>query len=250
MAKYFLSLKRHVIIETKNGIFLRENKINVMENSPKLYEDNPLNNPLINLRLVKHKLPIPLEIDTELMIKKAFSEDTNTGMAMLFSVYYPPLCSHALRFVSSKAIAEDLVSDIFYEFHSKNIYENINTSFRAYLFTAIRNRAFDFVRTEMRRQTSLENASFVAIHEEMNPDSITQYDELYQDVQNAISSMPIKRKQIYLMNRFDGKKSNDIATELNLSTRTVEAHLYQATLFLRNTLKHKWLIMILGLINF
>lgn len=221
-----------------------------MENSSKPHEDNALNNLLINLRLTDSKLPIPLEIDTEFIIKRAFSEDTNIGMAMLYRIYYPPLCSHALRFVSSKAIAEDLVSDIFYEFHTKNIYKNINTSFRAYLFTAIRNRAFDFVRSEMRRQTSLESASLIAIHEEMNPDSITQYDELYQDVQNAISSMPIKRKQIYLMNRFEGKKSNDIATELNLSTRTVEAHLYQATLFLRNNLKHKWLITLLGLINF
>ena len=102
----------------------------------------------------------------------------------------------------------------------------------------------------MRRQTSLESANFVALNDEFSPDSITQYDDLYHDVQTAIGAMPIKRKQIYLMNRFEGKKSNDIAQELNLSTRTVEAHLYQAAIFLRNALKDKWLITLLGLINF
>jgi RNA polymerase sigma-70 factor (family 1) len=220
-----------------------------MENNSKVYDENNTNS-FIKLGVVKHQLSEPIAIDTEFQIKNAFSEDSNLGITMLFRAYYLPLCSHALRFVSSKAIAEDLVSDVFYEFHTKNLYLNITTSYRAYLFTTIRNRAFDFVKTEMKRQTALENADYVALSNEQNPDSITQYDEFYEDVQNAISSMPIKRKQIYLMNRFDGRKSNDIASELNLSTRTVEAHLYQAALFLKNTLKDKWLITILGFFNF
>lgn len=221
-----------------------------MDNSSKFLGENNLDKRPFKLDLVSDKKTKSVEIDSEFNLKEAFENNLNEGMTMLFRIYYPQMCSHALRFVSSKAIAEDLVSDIFFEFQTKHIYKNINTSFRAYLFTATRNRAFDYVRTEMRRQTSLESAKFVALNDEFSPDSITQYDDLYHDVQNAIGAMPVKRKQIYLMNRFEGKKSNDIAQELNLSTRTVEAHLYQAAIFLRNALKDKWLITLLGLINF
>ena len=40
--------------------------------------------------------------------------------------------------------------------------------------------------------------------------------------------MPLKRRQIYVMHRFEGKKYQEIADELTLSLRTVEAHVYQA----------------------
>lgn len=190
-----------------------------------------------------------LEIDSEFPIRQAFKNDSNLGITLLFRVYYSQLCSHALRFVSSKAIAEDLVSDIFYEFHSQSLYHNIKTSYRSYLYSSIRNRAFDYVRKEMKRHTSLDSAAFISISETLQPDSITHYDDFYRDVQKTIDSMPIKRRQIYLMNRFEGKKIQTIADELNISNRTVEAHLYQAFKFLKNALREKWLIVLFSLWN-
>ncbi len=45
---------------------------------------------------------------------------------------------------------------------------------------------------------------------------------------NTIERMPEQRKKIFKMSRFDGKKNKEIAEELNLSTRTVERHIYLA----------------------
>src|SRR5579871_2940467 len=83
-------------------------------------------------------------IDVEAMIRKTFEEDMNAGMEMLFWYYYGVLCSHAVRYVASKAAAEDIVSDILFEFQSKALTHTITTSYRAYLFTAVRNRAYDY----------------------------------------------------------------------------------------------------------
>lgn len=38
--------------------------------------------------------------------------------------------------------------------------------------------------------------------------------------------MPVQRKKIYYLNRFEGKNSEEISQELGLSVRTVENHLY------------------------
>ncbi|WP_229311113.1 RNA polymerase sigma-70 factor [Larkinella soli] len=184
-----------------------------------------------------------LRLDTELLIRRTFEQDPDAGIAVLFRQYYAVLCSHAVRYVSSKAVAEDIVSDIFYEFHSELRYQTVTTSYRAYLFTAVRHRAFDYVRAEMRQSTSLDHAELVPAHITQNPDSITQYEELYHDVENAINAMPLKRRQIYIMHRFEGKKGQEIADELHLSLRTIEAHLYQAVHQIRDTLKGKWLLI-------
>lgn len=179
--------------------------------------------------------------DNELFLRKTFEQDVNAGISLLFRQYYPMLCSHAVRYVSSKAIAEDIVSDVFYEFQVDQRYQTITTSFRAYLFTTVRNRAFDYVRADMKRPTSLDNAKLIPANINQNPDSITQYEELYHDVEKAINAMPLQRRKIYVMHRFEGKKYQEIADELNLSLRTIEAHIYQAMHQIRNTLKDKWL---------
>jgi len=206
-------------------------------------EDNKV--PLFHIHQEGKRLVKPTVLDSELMIRRAFETDADTGIAMLFQQYYPMLCSHAVRYVSSKAIAEDIVSDIFYEFHSRHLYKTVTTSFRAFLFTSVRHRAFDYVRNEMQRNTSLDNASHLSISSTQEPDSIIQYEELYHDLEKAINDMPLKRRQIYVMHRFEGKKYQEIATELDLSLRTIESHLYQAIRQIRKTLQDKWLILIL-----
>jgi RNA polymerase sigma factor (sigma-70 family) len=165
---------------------------------------------------ISNELNNEVVLDAESMIRKAFDTDVNAGISLLFQHYYEVLCSHAVRYVSSKEIAEDIVSDIFYEFHSQQIFLSVKTSYRAFLFTCVRNRAFDYVRLEMSRSTSLENANFLPIQNAQQPDSITQFEELYQDVEKAINEMPLKRRQIYVMHRFEGKKYQEIANELNL----------------------------------
>ncbi|GGM90295.1 DNA-directed RNA polymerase sigma-70 factor [Dyadobacter beijingensis] len=193
--------------------------------------------------------PSKVGADNELFIRRAFAGDPAVGMSILFQQYYQPLCSHAVRYVSSREIAEDIVSDIFYEFHSRELFHSIEVSYRAFLYTAVRNRAFDYVRQEMRRTTSLDRAEWLPVRADQQPDTITQYEELYQDVERAIHAMPVKRRQVYLMHRFEGKKYAEIAANLNLSTRTVEVHMYRAIHHVREWVKDKWLLMILFLVG-
>ena len=181
--------------------------------------------------------------DSELLIKKAFEVNINQGIELLFRYYYRSLCSHAVRYVSSREIAEDIVSDIFYKFHAEQIFLDIQSSYRAYLFTSVRHRAFDYVRVELKRSTSMQFAEYVAILPEQQPDQITQYEDLCNDVENALNSLPLKRRRIYVMHRFEGKKYQEIASELNLSLRTVEAQMYQALHQVRRIIKDKWFLL-------
>jgi len=110
------------------------------------------------------------------------------------------------------------------------MYDTLRLSFREQHYAA-----------ELRKENKPNDRPIPAITQ--SPDSITQYEELYHDVENAINAMPLKRRQIYVMHRFEGKKYQEIATELNLSLRTIEAHLFQAMRQIRNTLKDKWLLI-------
>jgi RNA polymerase sigma-70 factor (family 1) len=186
--------------------------------------------------------PAVRELDSEILIRSTFANNINDGIELLFRCYYRPLCSHAVRFVSSKEIAEDIVSDIFFKFHSEKIFLKIETSFRSYLYTAVRNRAFDYIRTENRRSISIHSAEFITIDSDQEPDQLTQYEDLYHDVEAAVNGLPSKRRKIYIMHRFEGRKYSEIAQELSLSLRTVEAQMYLATSQIRKAIQQKWFL--------
>lgn len=207
------------------------------------YDPERIYSPEPGLSRPQDKCELPA--DSEMLLKKAFESDTNKGIELMFRWYYRPLCSHVVRYVSSKEIAEDIVSDVFYKFHKDNVFSQVETSFRAYLFTAVRYSAYDYVRVEMKRSTSLEFAEYVTLLPEQQPDHITQFEDLHKDVENAINTLPLKRRKIYLMHRYEGKKYGEIAAELGLSLRTVESQMYGAMQDVRKIIKAKWFLLLL-----
>lgn len=190
-----------------------------------------------------------LQVDAEVLITMAFARSTEEGMSLLFQRYYQPLCTHAVRFVCSQAIAEDLVSDLFYEFQAKGLYESITTSYRSFLYTSVRNRCFDYVRREIKHNSSLDNFPSLAIQVTQQPDTITQFEELYHDVEKAIEALPPKRRQIYLLHRFEGHSYKAIATQLNISPKTVEIQMSKAIQQVKDFLRDKWLLLLVALFS-
>jgi RNA polymerase sigma-70 factor (family 1) len=187
--------------------------------------------------------------DPEFFIRKAFETDPRLGCELLFRYYYQPLCSHAVKLLYSKAIAEDIVAEIFYQFYLKGTFREITTSYRAYLYKTVRHRAYNYLRWETQRTTNLDALASFSDDATLQPDSITQYEELYQDVEETINALPPQCRKIYLMHRFESKKYTEIAKELQLAPKTVEVQIRKASHFLRDVLKKKWILFLIALCN-
>lgn len=183
--------------------------------------------------------------DKEQFIRRTFKEDAKKGCELLFKLYYKALCSHAVRFVYSKQVAEDLVGEVFYVFWQKQRYTQIHTSYRAYLFTAVRQRALTYIRWEFGRDNTTEDVENVhQVSPNPSPEQLLQFDELYFAIEKAIQSMPPQSQKVFLMNRFEGKKYMLIAKELQISLKTVEAHMTKALTIVRKAVKGEWLVML------
>jgi RNA polymerase sigma-70 factor (family 1) len=185
-------------------------------------------------------------MDNEQFIHFSFKNNAHEGFTLLFRRYHSVLCNHAVRFVWSKDIAQDIVSEVFYQFWKNKQFENINTSFRSYLFRAVRNGCYNYISRELKNSVSLdevENSTFNI----QTPDQIIEFDELQYKIENIITQLPPQCKKVFLMNRFDGKKYAEIASELNISQKTVEMHLTKANKALRAFLKDDFLLILVYL---
>jgi RNA polymerase sigma-70 factor (ECF subfamily) len=180
--------------------------------------------------------------DNELFIRKAFETDARQGCELLFRQYFAPLCSHAIRFVYDRQVAEDIVADIFFTFYTKGFYQQVKGSYRAYLYQAVRNRAYNSLRWELGRQESLPDELDQADTEATQPDRLMQQNELYWGLEQAVQQLSPQRQRVFLMSRFEGKSYKEIALALHLAPKTVENHLLQAIAIIRQSLRQQNLI--------
>lgn len=183
--------------------------------------------------------------DDELFLRATLLENHQLGTELLYNRYYQVLCNHASRFVGSREEAQDIVSDIFYQFYSRRIFERITTSYRAYLFRAVRNHGFNHLRWEASRKVPMDEKYDPLDVEGQQPDHITQYEELYQDLEKIIGDLPVQRRNIYMQFHFEGKSQKEIAEQLGISCRTVEVQIYRARQTVRSLIKRKWFISVL-----
>jgi|GEM_PF-278500 RNA polymerase sigma-70 factor (ECF subfamily) len=187
-------------------------------------------------------VPSTPPLDSELFIRKAFETDPRQGCELLFRQYFAPLCSHAIRFVYDRQVAEDIVADIFYAFYTKAVYQQVKGSYRAYLYQAVRNRAYNSLRWELGRKESLSDELDQADTEATQPDRLMQQDELYWGLEQAVQQLSPQRQRVFLMSRFEGKSYKEIAQTMNLAPKTVENHLLQAIATIRQILRQQNLI--------
>ncbi len=190
------------------------------------------------------------QADKELFIKKAFEDDPKKGLELLFREYYAPLCSHAVRFVYSQEIARDLVSDLFCAFYHKALYTKIDSSYRAYLYRCVRNDALKYLQREAGRYA--ESSGPYPLNrqtETVTPEDLLRYEELAEKIETVVKSLPPQSQKVFLMNRYQGKKYQEISSELQISTKTVEAHMTKALSILRKALQTDWLLLVLALLD-
>lgn len=193
----------------------------------------------------------PIVVDTEFSIRQAFAEDVRVGYELLFRRYYRTLCSHAVRFVHSRTIAEDLVSEVFLSFWKNQVHQHITTSYQAYLYAAVRKRAYTHLRQEFQSETLSDQTETDALEAtvSMDPEQLLQYTELAQRIEETVRTLPPQCQRVFVMSRFEGKKHREIADELRISQKTIEAHLSRALAQLRQTLHvglFIWLILFLA----
>jgi RNA polymerase sigma-70 factor (family 1) len=158
----------------------------------------------------------------EVFIRKTLETDPIGGFELLFRNYYQPLCSHAVRFVYNKEVAEDIVSEVFLSIWNKKLHEQIQTSFRAYLFTAIRNKCLNYLKWELERDKK-DELGVDSVASNLLPDSIMEFDELYLQIEAIVESFPPQCQKVFLLSRFEGKSHSEIGDNLGISKKAIEA---------------------------
>ncbi len=133
-------------------------------------------------------------------------------------------------------IAREIVQDAFANLWEKRETIELDRSPQAYMATTVRNRCLNYLRDHKKYDRSIiEFEGLGNDHDYKDHDQLVT-SEIRLRIEEATSSLPEKCRQVFLMNRMENKKYQEIATELNLSVKTVEAQMSKALKVMREKL--------------
>lgn len=180
--------------------------------------------------------------DNELLAR--LNKGELTAFQELYLQYYVPLCIYAKQYTKIKEIAEEIVQDVFLNIWEQKGKLKITVSFKAYLYTAIRNQCLNHLKhlqvvqgySEYYTQLLKDAQDYFILSQETG-DSIMIANELEKSLMETIDSLPDNCRKIFLMSRFEGLKHQDIADNLGVTLHTVHKQISIALDKLRTALK-------------
>lgn len=154
-------------------------------------------------------------------------EADQAALEVLFERYYYALCDFAFQYVRSFDLTEEIVSDVFLNIWKRRERLNITSSFKAYIFRAVRNQSINYLKKENRDFDSLDLLENEA-SEEYQPDEELIFCELENRIEVLLNTLPPRRKLIFKLSRIEGFTYQEIADILSISIHTVQNQMVQA----------------------
>jgi RNA polymerase sigma-70 factor (ECF subfamily) len=151
-----------------------------------------------------------------------------------FHANYEGLHRYAFTILKDNEEAKDIVQLAFSNLWQKRYQINMETGARAYLYTSVHNLCLNTVwkKTNARHY----QAHLAALAKRYESSDVVVEKELAAKIAWALDQLPPRCREIFLASRFEEKKYAEIAADMNISVKTVEAQMGKALAQLRTHL--------------
>jgi RNA polymerase sigma-70 factor (family 1) len=172
-------------------------------------------------------------LQNESEILHLVSEGDELAFRKIYNHYGSRLYNYTYRITEDEELSEEIVMDAFLKvWVNRNGLDEI-IHFDAYLYTLVRNRAFNAIKRKAQEAVILNKLSLNNSEYQDTTEETVIHNEYQHILSRAIDQLPPQQRIVFSMSRDEGMKYEEIANHLNLSKNTVKAHLKKALSTLR-----------------
>ena len=187
---------------------------------------------------VFHYICLPQNVFMEeALIKKHLKQGDERAFKYLYEQHYAFLCRFAAQLTNDISLAEEMVDDVIFYLWEHHTEIEISGPLRNYLLRAVRNRCLNELNSQTYRME--QNCSSYLLPEnvqlienlfpsEDHPLENILTQELEDLLRQSIEELPDACRTVFKKSRFEEKKYEEIASELNISINTVKYHIKNA----------------------
>lgn len=175
------------------------------------------------------------------VLTRELKEGKEVAFDYLFRTRYKNLCRFAATFVIHFDVAEDIVQEVFEKIWKKSTRIDEGESIDSYLFVAVRNACFTFLKNK-RERVDLE-----AVKQNLEtPEEVIEFDtselnRLWREIDN----LPVQCKIVFKLVVLEDMKYKDVANSLDISVNTVKTQMKIAYKTLREKLRQDQFFLLL-----
>jgi RNA polymerase sigma factor (sigma-70 family) len=161
----------------------------------------------------------------------------NETVTMAFQQYHTSVLAFVERRINNHEEAEDMVQDLYSRLLN---YDQLicRDTLKSLLFTMAHNMVTDHFRHNARRPVvSSYTYDIITKETPTTPMDELQAEDIKNIENNFMNDLSPKCRRVYMMTRFEEKSIDEIASELNLSRRTVERQQYLSRMEIREKMR-------------
>lgn len=160
-------------------------------------------------------------------------------MENIYRNYWEDVLECTYKRVRDEEIAQDITQEIFISLWENRERLAIEGSLRAYLHGAVKFKVINYFKSAIIKDKHREDLLLLIGEEmELSAENKLIMKDLNKEIDAAISDLPEKMQQVFLMSRRQEKTIREISVELGLSAQTVKNQISAALKVLKERLSY------------
>ena len=157
--------------------------------------------------------------------------DNHEAFEYLYRVYCGQVYNFSRLYINSSEDIKEIVQEVFIKLWETRSFLRENDNLKGYLFIVTRNLIFN--RQKKAFNENFYKTSVLSAYAHLSIDSCNieeelQAKELNKYIDKIIAELPPKQQEIFILSRKENLSYKEIAQLMNISEKTVEAHIYKA----------------------
>ena len=165
------------------------------------------------------------------------------AFGLVFQLYSQKLAHFAFYYLNDREATKDVVQDVFaIIWEDREKFADVS-NLSSWLFTVTKNQCLkkvEHLKVKQKHRDNLKYRQLQVVHSSLTAldTSPVLFSEINTIVSQTLEKLSPVARQVFELSRFENRKNREIAEELNISQKTVEAHITAALKIFRKALKN------------
>ena len=191
----------------------------------------------------------------ELNLFESFKEGDQAAFTYFYDKYFRRIQAFSVQFVYDKDEAENLAQEaLLYLWQNRESVDSIN-GIQSFLYTYAKSKCLNMIRHNKVKDkfksdilNQKERELDIEILNSIQFDTL-ELTELERIIHESINELPTKTREVFIKKRFENKKNAEIAEEMQVTLKAVEAHMTKALKILKTKLSDYLFLLFILICN-
>ena len=152
---------------------------------------------------------------------RLFSQGDERAFKSIFDYHYQQLVYFAVTLVTDEAAAQDAAADAFVQlWRNRSRFKSL-THIKNYLFLNVRHSCLDLIKSKATHQKVNAQIQYISEKAEESIERAMAESEVIRDIAEQVASLPGQCRRVFSHIFFDGMTTEQVAAEMNISTKNV-----------------------------